>query len=819
MSEEIPEYNAGDIVSLTRLEHYREKPTGYIPDRGAKGLIHLENELITNSFDEMSLNPNARLVVMIFNDSKHSTYQSVVYDTGRGIPIDALNRSFTVPWTGGKFKSNVYRASGGQFGTGCKVVTAQSSKFRAVSRRPDGFGSIYVKNGDPDDVLERVDLPQLETGQIVVHEPDKSIFTDANIFENDGYDLLLLLLQKHSYFTGYNVELRVSETPFPKHLWECPVAQFVTEIKELTTTTDIVFNSKQFDRQKFLKTYFGLTKNFIWSDTFSHITNNPKDKLQYQTEIYYAKISTAEIFNRYFGIVNNVPMDDEKSDHIRIPIQVVKEFMAEKIENKDIKKYFIDKYNLQLFVAANIKYDGAELAGMTKTGFYDATGFTPEYTNYLRKELHKKEESLETLFGYLYPDIEARYNASISKETTIKNVNRLYDELNFSRKYISCLTTDRSKAELFLVEGDSAGDTVGRDAEYQAFYLLRGKPFNAIKHINSKRSFDLAIKKIKDDPIYQDIFKILGININNPNLNNLNFSKVIIMTDSDPHGYHISEIILANLYLVCPELINSGHLYIATPALIALKYKRKKDGKKLPTVYLRNHNHYINWMANNVFHELFTIHVGSKDDNTFIELKGDDFSDFIKVITDIGDDIDTVANELVINPFVFEALTYVTQYLDYDTINTDRIREIINADRVIYSPNGHILILSYGRTDYSVPLQKLRERLYTNIIPKLNTIAYKKLIIKITSRHNDTFNMTPISIMQLHSILRSDSDLFEAQRFKGLGEMDADAFRITCCDPETRNIYQITNIGDAEEIFDLLGGDSVYKKRLVNDCY
>lgn len=823
-NDAIPDYNEDDIVSLTRLQHYREKPTGYIPDRGPKGLIHHENELITNVFDEMILNPKVRLVVMLFNDSKNSVYQSVVYDTGRGIPIKALNRSYTVPWSGAKFKSTSYRASGGQFGTGCKVVTAQSSKFRAVCRRPDGIGSIYVENGEPDDVVEVVDTPQLETGQIVVHEPDKTIFTDANIFANDGYDLLLLMLQKHSYFNDYDIELRVSETPFPVHLWKVPADHFVSEIKDLATTTTLVYSSKNFDRQKFLKSYFGLTKNFAWSDHLSHITNDINSPLQYQLEIYYAKISTSEIYNRYFGVVNNVPMDDDKSDHVRLPIQIMKEFLAEKIENKDIKKYFLEKYNLQLFVAVNIKYDGAELAGLTKTGFYDETGFGPMYTNMIRKEVGNREESVESLYSYVYPDVEARYNASLSRETVVKDVNRLYDELNFPDKRIGCLSNDRTKTELFLVEGDSAGDVVGRDAEYQAFYLLRGKPLNAIKHINSKRSFDLAIQKIKDDLIYQDIFKTLNINVNNPNIDNLNYSKIIIMTDSDPHGYHISEILLANLYLICPDLINSGHIYLAMPALIALKYKRKKEGKKLPSVYLRNHDHYVDWMSNNVFGELFDIFIGSTDtgalsNQNLIEIKGEDYRDFVKVILDIGDDIDALANELVLDSFVVEALTHVTQYLDYDKVNTDRIADIIGADRVIYHANSHILIISYGRIDYTVPLQKLRERFYTSIIPKLNKIAYKKLVIKLTSKHNDKLNLTQTSIMQLHKLLRSDTDLFDAERFKGLGQMNADAFQATCLDPATRNIYQITSIGDAEEIFDLLGGDSVYKKRLVSGTY
>ena len=289
------------------------------------------------------------------------------------------------------------------------------------------------------------------------------------------------------------------------------------------------------------------------------------------------------------------------------------------------------------------------------------------------------------------------------------------------------------------------------------------------------------------------------------------------MSKNSPDGSHIAEIAVGNLYALCPQLVEAGIIHIVTPPLYGVKIGKKGKGEDV-YVFLRNTEELVLWFCQNIYEKTLTIELKSpKTFDDFHKLNPAEYEDFVRLVLDIGDTIRNVASELVLDPHTVEALSYVTQYLDYGRVNTDRIKEILrdvqfSVDQVAYDPIGHILILTQENNDVIIPLQNVSERLYDSVLPLLNRIYRKKIEVYITTKMNNTHERRLVSITELYKYLKSFDDMFEIERYKGLGEINPNDRYKTCMNPKHRKTYKVTSIGDVTTIFQLLGENSSHRK-------
>lgn len=814
-------YNEENIFTPERLDHVRLRPTAYFQSKGIEGLVHQGNEIIVNGMDELALMPDGvgKLTVLLCVDNQNQTYQLVVKDNGRGLPIGKLLDSYTKLNTSGKFDTNAYETSGGLYGVGAKASSGTSRDFRAITSRPEGKASIHVHEGKSNEVVEFVNAPQTQTGVTVFYEPDPIIFDEIDQFSVQGQAQLVLLLQKYCFFRRLNLEFRVHHFGLPSDIWTKKIPEAEIILDHYIHESQIVFSEPTFDRVQWLRNfYWNLQRPFAFQyefdDKFKSTILN-KDRIEqettvrYQAQLYYVKF---DLNGGRFGMLNNLPIDDPKSTHLLTVIDAFKEIMAPSIKDVAMRKYFIDTYKIPIYLAVDVKCPGAEPSGTTKDAFY-SNSFKKVYAPSLRVKLSTPEglAFISAVYAEIATDIEDSYMKVVVGVSKAKNTNRLFEDLNYPEKFTDCNSVDRRDTELFLTEGDSANGSEGRSKETQGQYALKGKSFNGIDTIHNLRD---SVTKILKDEIYQDIIKIMGVNPAKFDLATMYFKRLLITTDADIHGYHISSILTGNLYAICPEMIEAGVVSVVMPPLYSLDLKSKKKGT--PRVYLRDDKQKVEWMTTKVYME--ALKIGVRAHNVFDKIRyltQPEFIDFVKLVLEIGEAIDNIAAELVLPPVVIEVLSYVTAYLEPGKVDIHKIKEITKADKVAYDPIGHILILTHGRDDHIIPLENVCTRLYSTIIPLLQKIAWKKLQVYITTKHVNQFKDTPMSVVGLYKLLQVFDDLFEITRYKGLASMPALDRNRTCMDPRYRNVHQITTVGDVDVIFKLLGSNSSYRKQLL----
>jgi len=823
---EYGQYNENSIWSPERLEYVRMRPTALLPSTGIEGLVHQAIEIITNGIDEIALMAEmvGKLLVMLCFDAEKNTYQVVVTDNGRGLPIGKLLDSYTKMHTSGKFNTNAYEHSGGLFGQGGKATAGTSRHFKAITHCAEASAAIYVNEGKTDEVVELINTPPVQTGVTVIFEPDPIIMTSGiDTFYEVGRDQLLILIQKYCFFRKMNIELRIHSLGLPEKIWLSNIPEAEAIVAKYVEEATVVFNEATFDRNAWIRSYLGITRPFMLQNTIhdSFLTTITKPEVRevmvrYEVRFYYVKFS--ELGGR-FGMVNNVAIDDLKSTHFLTVMDALKQAISVYIKEAPLRKFFLDQYRVPIYLAVDVKYPGAEFASTTKSAFLSRE-FRNVYEPSIKKQLAMPESVafIAALYQQLAADIEDKYTNEVLGVVKVKNFNRLFEEVKgLSELFKDCWTTNRSTAELFLVEGDSAGSSVieGRNSEFQALYKLRGKPFNGITTIDNIRQ---TAVDIRDNDIYQNIITITGINPNKFNPNTLNFRSLNVLTDADSHGQHITAILVGNFYALCPEIITSGMLNIITPPLYSLAYTAKK--MNLPNIYFRDELALRDWLIENVYMKTFTFgeRVKHSKDKTRL-LEHDECIRTLRNVLEIGEAIDNLSRELLVDPPVVERLTYITAALDpsLEKIDVARIKQLVpDVDRVTYEQNGNILILTIGSEDHIIPLKNVWKRLIDTVLPLMNRIQWRKKQIYITTKNSSEFRDREVSIMKLNDMLTTLDKQFSIERYKGLGSMKpADMGRV-CMDPQYRNMYKITEVGDVQRIFALLGKNTAARKQLLS---
>ncbi|MFP4366920.1 MAG: DNA topoisomerase (ATP-hydrolyzing) subunit B [Bacteroidales bacterium] len=553
------EYLADSIQVLEGLEAVRKRPAMYIGDVGIKGLHHLVYEVIDNSIDEAMVG-YCRNIDLVINEDGSIT----VADDGRGIPVDyhekekksALEVVMTVLHAGGKFDKESYKVSGGLHGVGVSCVNALSSRLYVNVHRK---GKVYYQEYTAGKPLAEVrEVGETEkTGTIVTFYPDKTIFATTEFH----YEILSSRLRELAFL---NKGIRLSITD-------------KRDVEEngngnADESEDVSYRHESYYSEEGLKEFakfLDATRESIIEDVI-YIETEKNDipveiALQYNT-------SFSENVHSYVNNINTIEGGTHLSGFRRGLTRTLKNY-AEKSGMLSKLKFDIsgDDFREGLTAVLSIKVQEPQFEGQTKTklGNSEVMGAVDQaISTALFNYLEENPKDAKSIVQKVILAATARHAARKAREL-VQRKNVLSGS-GLPGKLADCSERDPSGSEIFLVEGDSAGGTAkqGRDRKFQAILPLRGKILNVEKAMPHK---------IFENEEIKNIFTALGVSIGTDedskelNLEKIRYYKVVIMTDADVDGSHISTLIMTFFFRHMLELIKRGYLYIATPPLYLIK--------------------------------------------------------------------------------------------------------------------------------------------------------------------------------------------------------------------------------------------------------
>ena len=550
-------YSASNIQVLEGLEAVRKRPAMYIGDISEKGLHHLVNETVDNSIDEAMAGYCTHIEVTINEDGSIT-----VQDNGRGIPVDehekmhksALEVVMTVLHAGGKFDKGSYKVSGGLHGVGVSCVNALSTHMLSqVFRNGHIYQQEYYEKGKPlYDVKIVGDTDQTGTRQ--QFWPDGSIFTTTEY----KYDIIAKRMRELAYLN----------------------AGITITLKDMRPDEDGNLREEVFHAKEGLKEFVRYVDR--------HRTHLFDDVIYLKTEKQGVPIEVAVMYNTDYSenihsYVNNINTI-EGGTHLqgfRMALtRTLKKYADEDPTiSKQIEKSKIelagDDFREGLTAVISIKVAEPQFEGQTKTklGNSEVAGAVQQavgeaLSNYL--EEHPKEA--RQICEKVVLAATARIAARKARES-VQRKNPMTGG-GLPGKLADCSEKDPKQCEIFLVEGDSAGGSAkqGRDRHFQAILPLRGKILN-VEKVQWHRVFEA--ESVMN--IIQSIgvrFGVDGEGDREANIDKLRYDKIIIMTDADVDGSHIDTLIMTLFYRFMPQVIQGGHLYIATPPLYKCTFKK-----------------------------------------------------------------------------------------------------------------------------------------------------------------------------------------------------------------------------------------------------
>jgi len=558
MSEEKKQtqnYSADSIQALEGIEHVRMRPSMYIGDIGVRGLHHLVYEVVDNSIDEAMAGHCDRIDVVIHEDNSVS-----VKDNGRGIPVgmhkkegvSALEVVMTKIGAGGKFDKDSYKVSGGLHGVGVSVVNALSDHVLAQVYREGKIWQQEYQRGKALYPVKVVGETQ-ETGTFVKFHPDKEIFKQTIEFD---YDTLAMRMRELA-FLNKGITITITDK---------------RQKDEKGNYIHDEFFSKE-GLKEFIR-FLDAHREPIINDVIS--MEGEKNGIPVEVAMIY-NTSYTENIHSYVNNINTHEGGTHLSGFRRGLTSTLKKY-AEKSGMLDKLKFEIsgDDFREGLTAIISVKVAEPQFEGQTKTKLGNREVSAPvsqAVSEMLTNYLEENPKDAKAIVDKVILAAQARHAAKKAREMVQRKT--VMGGAGLPGKLSDCSETDSEKCEIFLVEGDSAGGTAkqGRDRNFQAILPLRGKILNVEKALQHK---------VFDNEEIKNIFTALGVTIGTEddskalNLEKLRYNKVIIMTDADVDGSHISTLILTFFFRYMRELIENGHVYIATPPLYQVKKGQKK---------------------------------------------------------------------------------------------------------------------------------------------------------------------------------------------------------------------------------------------------
>ena len=546
------EYSASNIQVLEGLEAVRKRPAMYIGDVGEKGLHHLVYEVVDNSIDEALAGYCSHIGVTINEDNSIT-----VSDNGRGIPTDyhekegksALEVVLTVLHAGGKFDKGSYKVSGGLHGVGVSCVNALSALLIAEVHRG---GKIYRQSyskGVPTSKMEIVGDCE-DRGTTVTFKPDNTIFTLTTEYK---YDTLANRLRELA-FLNKGIHLTLTD----KRKQDEQTGEYLSEH----------FYSKD-GLQEFVK-YLDATRGESLTESVIYIETE-QNGVPVEVAMQYNN-SFSENVHSYVNNINTIEGGTHLTGFRMALTRTLKKY-AEDSGMLSKLKFEINGEDFRegLTAVVSVKVAEPQFEGQTKTKLGNSEvsaavngAVAGALSNYL--EEHPKDA--KAIVQKVILAATARHAARNAREAVQRKT--VLSGAGLPGKLADCTSRDRSIAEIFFVEGDSAGGTAkqGRDRNFQAIMPLRGKILNVEKAQEHRMWENEEIK---------NMFTALGVSIGTAedskalNLEKLRYDKIIIMTDADVDGSHIATLMLTFFFRKMKALIENGHIYIATPPLYLVK--------------------------------------------------------------------------------------------------------------------------------------------------------------------------------------------------------------------------------------------------------
>ncbi len=800
-------YEAQQIRVLEGLEGVRMRPSMYIGDTFERGYHHLVYEVLDNSVDESLAGHCDRIHLMLHKDGSCS-----VQDNGRGIPtgihqkegVSSVQVVMTKLHAGGKFDKGAYQVSGGLHGVGVSCVNALSEWLRVEVRQQGKIFSMEFRKGDPVAPLKEVGTytPPLEgtdgsigvgSGTKVHFFPDHSIFTQVKGFQ---FDTIANRARELAFLNaGLHIVVEDERTGQRQvHHYEGGISSFV---KHINRNKQPLFEAP---------IYFKSTKDHVIVEVALQYNK------EYQENVFtYANnIHTLEGGTHLVGFrtaltrtLNNYA---QKNDFIKN--------LKEGIQGDDTRE--------GLTAVVSIKIPDPQFEGQTKTklGNSDVKGFVETVMGeHLSLFLEENPLIGKTIVGKLLEAARAREAAKKAREL-VRRKGAL-DSAALPGKLADCQNEDPEQAELYLVEGDSAGGSAkqGRDKRNQAILPLKGKILNV-----EKARFDkmLAFEEIRI------LITALGTGIGSEDfdVSKLRYHKIIIMTDADVDGSHIRTLLLTFFYRQMNEVITRGNLYIAQPPLYRIK--RGKSEK-----YLKDAAEFSDFIVNNGIQGLELVSADG------VRTSGPELKRLALSLAKAQATLDSFATERV-DSRVLALLGEVGDDLDELTKSRaacDKVKAALERSLERDGVHERAVLIEELATNGGAPQYQLRietrlkgavrnTTLSTAFLERGDVRTLRKQLLEAERVGKGPFQLRDTAedlILSTTELAREVAQLVDKRgrkgltitRYKGLGEMNPEQLWETTMNPQNRVLLQvcIDDAIEADGVFTVLMGDEVEPRR------
>lgn len=786
MADKNQEYDANQIKVLKGLEAVRKRPGMYIGDTDdGSGLHHMVYEVLDNAIDE-SLAGHCSEIIVILNADGSVT----VEDNGRGIPvgihetegISAAEVIMTQLHAGGKFDQNTYKVSGGLHGVGVSVVNGLSDWLHLTVWRNNQEYFVEFKNGITVAPLKKVCDQNGKQGTKVTFMPSKEIFTSI-VF---NFHTLEQRLRELS-FLNQGVCITLEDLRGHKHnkvtLKDTGgISSYVKYIdRGKSILHDVIFLSHN-NEEKNINVEIAMHWNDSYHENIMCFTNNIRQK-DGGTHLIGYKAGLTRAITQYVDTSAKKSKVNVTGDDAREGLACV---LSVKVPDPKFSSQTKDK-----LVSSEVRSVVESIIHSKLTQWF---------------EENPRESKL--IINKIIEAASAREAARKARELTRKKTS--LDISSLPGKLADCQEKSPAKSEVFIVEGESAGGTAkqGRDRKYQAILPLRGKVLNT-----ERARFD----KVLGSEQIGTLITALGAGIGEQdfNIDKLRYHKIVIMTDADVDGLHIRTLLLTFFFRYMPEIIHHGFLYIAQPPL----YKIKKGTQDK---YFSTDDELEEYLFKSTINDSViecvdrnSVKVSITGANLASTVK--DISKFIKSINQISQDYDTSFLEVLV---LHRSLC---KFIDYNHSNIEFISRRLN--------------ILPGYLNWSVKTQgedifaqgelkglKVKYIVNTNLTQQiddiidqfegiLKTFAQSEFQISVYVKNRYT---ECVLLSTAYNVIFDESqENVKVQRFKGLGEMNAEQLWDTTLDPNNRTLLKVS-IGqqeEAEQIFSTLMGDSVEPRR------
>jgi DNA gyrase subunit B len=787
------DYMADSIKVLKGLEAVRKRPGMYIGDTDdASGLHHMVFELVDNSIDEAQAGFCSLVEVTI-----HSDNSVTVEDDGRGIPVDlhegeqrsAAEVIMTELHSGGKFDNNVYKVSGGLHGVGVSVVNALSESLELEIRRSGKVWYQVYHRGFPEAAIKPIGTSE-RTGTKVRFSPDPQIFT----FLEFNFDTLSQRLRELSFLNrGIRIRLTDERTDRTAEFqYEGGIRSFVAHLARNKTPLhpEPIYLLELRDEGRDAEQ---VEVAMQWTDGYQELTycfTNTINNRDGGTHLVGFRAALTRTLNNY-AARNQLTKDLKENltgDDVREGLTAV---VSVRIRDPKFSSQTKDK-----LVSSEVKGWVEQVIG-EKLGNY-----LEENPKVARRIIEKCIEA-------------ARAREAARKARELTRRKGALDASNLPGKLADCSERDPARAELFLVEGDSAGGSAkqGRDRKFQAILPLKGKILNV-----EKARFD---KMLSSDEIKTLITALgTGIGRDDFDVSRLRYHKLIIMCDADVDGSHIRTLILTFFFRQMVEIIERGYLYIAQPPLYKVA-----EGKK--SIYLKDDREYHGYLVERVRNH-WRLELGNGEAGwAEPALTGAALGNFLDHVESFRDNLNRLVARGLPADAVRIALLHGLRGKEdlHDAAKVDEVARIAEASgfhdvRVVPDEeHGTHAVLFRSRRDGVDREVRLDWNLLTSAEFRalgrnrhgLDALAIRRFRLSDGGEASEYDDLDEV----LERLFGGAKKGITIQRYKGLGEMNADQLWETTMDPQKRTLLQV-RIDDAvaaDQMFTVLMGDQVEPRR------